>query len=51
MALAMKRAFSAIAASAATTVFGFLALVFMKFRIGTDLGLVLFKGVVLSFCR
>jgi len=49
MALAMKRAFSAIAASAATTVFGFLALVFMKFGIGADLGLVLFKGVALSF--
>lgn len=49
MALAMRRAFSAIAASAATTVFGFLALVFMKFKIGADLGLVLFKGVALSF--
>ncbi|NLT15425.1 MAG: MMPL family transporter, partial [Clostridiales bacterium] len=49
MSLAMKRAFSAIAASAATTVFGFLALVFMKFGIGADLGIVLFKGVVLSF--
>jgi predicted RND superfamily exporter protein len=49
MRLAMKRAFSAIAASAATTVFGFLALVFMKFRIGSDLGIVLFKGVFLSF--
>lgn len=49
MSLAMKRAFSAIAASAATTVFGFLALVFMKFGVGADLGIVLFKGVVLSF--
>ncbi len=49
MRLAMKRAFSAVAASAATTVFGFLALVFMKFGIGADLGLVLFKGVLLSF--
>jgi predicted RND superfamily exporter protein len=49
MGMAMKRAFSAIAASAATTVFGFLALVFMKFGIGADLGIVLFKGVVLSF--
>ena len=49
MRRAMKRAFSAIAASAATTVFGFLALAFMKFGIGADLGIVLVKGVVLSF--
>lgn len=49
MRKAMKRAFSAIAASAATTVFGFLALVFMQFSIGSDLGLILFKGVALSF--
>jgi predicted RND superfamily exporter protein len=49
MRRAMKRAFSAIAASAATTVFGFLALVFMQFEIGSDLGVVLFKGVALSF--
>lgn len=49
MRLAMKRAFSSIAASAATTFFGFLALVFMKFQIGSDLGLVLVKGILLSF--
>jgi predicted RND superfamily exporter protein len=49
MRLAMKRAFSSVAASAATTFFGFLALVFMKFGIGSDLGIVLIKGIVLSF--
>lgn len=49
MALAMKRSFTAILASAATTLFGFLALLFMKFRIGTDLGLNLVKSIVISF--
>lgn len=49
MALAMKRAFPAIMASAATTLFGFMALLFMKFRIGADLGLNLVKGIVTSF--
>jgi predicted RND superfamily exporter protein len=49
MKLAMKKALSAIAASAATTVFGFLALLFMRFDIGPDLGLTLVKGILLSF--
>jgi uncharacterized protein len=49
MKLAMKRAFPAIAASAATTLFGFVALIFMKFRIGSDLGINLVKGIILSF--
>lgn len=49
MRLAMKQSFSSVAASAATTFFGFLALMFMKFRIGSDLGIVLVKGIVLSF--
>ncbi len=38
-----------VGASAATTLFGFLALVFMDFGIGSDLGLNLAKGIVLSF--
>lgn len=50
--LAMERAipktFSTIAASALTTVGGFLALFFMQFEIGADLGIVLAKGVALS---
>jgi uncharacterized protein len=49
MAMAMKRSFPAIAASAATTLFGFLALTFMKFRIGSDLGINLAKGIIFSF--
>lgn len=49
MLLAMKEAFSTIAASAATTVIGFSALIFMRFSIGADLGLNLLKGVTLSF--
>ncbi len=49
MHLAMKQSFSSVAASAATTFFGFLALMFMKFRIGSDLGIVLVKGIILSF--
>ncbi len=49
MALAMKRSFPAIAASASTTFFGFLALTFMNFELGADLGLNLVKGILLSF--
>lgn len=49
MLLAMKRSFSAIAASAATTFFGFMALSFMEFEIGSDLGFNLVKGILLSF--
>ena len=47
--MAIKESFSSIAASAATTVFGFLALIFMRFGIGSDLGLNLVKGVTLSY--
>lgn len=49
MRLAMKKSFPAITASAATTFFGFIALTFMKFEIGSDLGINLVKGIVLSF--
>src|SRR5699024_3160944 len=49
MKLAMKRSFPAIAASASTTVFGFTALMFMEFGLGTDLGLNLLKGIILRF--
>ncbi len=49
MRTAMKQSFSAIAASAATTLFGFAALAFMQFRIGADLGMTLVKGIVFSF--
>ena len=49
MRLAMKRSFPAIIASASTTFFGFIALSFMEFEIGSDLGLNLVKGIILSF--
>lgn len=49
MKLAMKRSFPAIIASASTTFFGFIALTFMNFKIGSDLGLNLVKGILLSF--
>lgn len=49
MQIAIKRSYPAIMASAATTLFGFLALTFMNFRIGSDLGINLAKGIVLSF--
>ncbi len=49
MRLAIKQSFPAIAASASTTLFGFIALTFMDFGIGADLGLNLVKGIALSF--
>lgn len=49
MKLAMKRSFPAIIASASTTFFGFMALSFMNFEIGSDLGINLVKGIALSF--
>ncbi|WP_368505268.1 RND family transporter [Alkalihalophilus sp. As8PL] len=49
MQLAMKQSFPAISASAATTFFGFMALMLMNFEIGADLGLSLVKGILLSF--
>src|SRR5699024_12412467 len=44
-----KRSSPAIIASASTTFFGFIALSFMNFEIGSDLGLNLVKGILLSF--
>jgi uncharacterized protein len=49
MLLAMKEALPTVAASAATTVIGFAALIFMRFGIGADLGLNLLKGIIFSF--
>lgn len=49
MKLAMRHSASAIAASAMTTVFGFLALLVMEFGMGFDMGIVLAKGVLLSY--
>ncbi len=49
MTTAMRQAASSIAASALTTVCGFLALLAMDFGMGFDMGLVLAKGVLLSY--
>lgn len=49
MKRAIKKSFPAITASAATTFFGFMALTFMNFEIGADLGINLVKGILLSF--
>lgn len=50
--LAMKETIKSIArpvsASALTTIAGLLALLFMSFRIGFDIGIVLMKGIVIS---
>lgn len=48
MKTALKHATSSIASSSVTTIVGLLALVFMSFTIGRDLGFVLAKGVLLS---
>lgn len=48
MRQAIKESVSSILASGATTIMGFLALSFMSFSIGFDMGLVLSKGIVIS---
>ncbi len=45
---ALYQSFKAILSSSVTTIVGLLALVFMSFTIGRDLGFVLAKGVLLS---
>lgn len=46
---AVKDSFSSVLGSSMTTIAGFMALLFMSYSIGTDMGLVLAKGVALSF--
>lgn len=49
---AINKAAPAILSSALTTIVGLLMLIFMKLRIGADLGIVLSKGVLFSlFCN
>lgn len=48
MKKALQNAFTAISSSSITTIVGMLALVFMSFTIGKDMGFVLAKGVLLS---
>lgn len=45
---ALRKAFRAITGSSVTTIVGLLALVFMSFKIGRDMGIVLAKGVFIS---
>ncbi len=51
MKTAIVNAFASVTSSSLTTFIGLLMLVFMSFKIGFDLGIVLAKGVVISlFC-
>lgn len=45
---ALANSFSAISSSSVTTIVGLLSLVFMSFKIGQDMGIVLAKGVFIS---
>ena len=45
---ALKYSFQPVSASSMTTVAGFAALMFMRYGIGQDMGIVLAKGVILS---
>ena len=47
--VSLKDAFKSVTASATTTVFGFLALLLMSYKIGTDIGLSLVKAIVISY--
>lgn len=48
METAIKSTFSSVMGSSATTIAGFIALCFMSFTLGLDLGLVMAKGVLLG---
>lgn len=48
MTRALTAAFGSITGSSVTTIVGLLMLVFMRFKIGMDLGIVLAKGVLFS---
>lgn len=48
MKSAIKHSYATIVASAVTTIAGFLSLLLMQFKIGTDMGLVFGKGIIFS---
>ena len=48
MVSALKKSFSAVSSSSVTTIVGFVALVFMRFRLGADMGYVFAKGIAFS---
>lgn len=47
--LSVKKSYLSITVSSLTTIFGFIALCFMSYGIGLDMGLVLAKGILLSY--
>lgn len=49
LVIASKNTFSSILGSALTTIVGFAALLFMQYTIGSDIGLVMGKGIIFSF--
>jgi len=49
IATATKKTFVSVSGSALTTIAGFLALCLMRYSIGTDLGVVLSKGILCSY--
>lgn len=48
MKIALSKSIPEIASSSLTTIFGMVALMFMKLKIGMDIGMVLTKGIILS---
>lgn len=48
MEKALRKSFNTISSSSLTTIFGLLAMVFMSFAIGKDLGIVLAKGIFIN---
>ena len=48
MAVAIHNTFTSVIGSSATTIAGFIALCFMSFTLGRDLGIVMAKGVLLG---
>ena len=48
MVKAVKTSFSSVMSSGLTTVIGFAALIFMRFRIGPDMGIAMAKAIVFS---
>ncbi len=46
--IALRKSLSSVSASSLTTIAGFVALMFMRYKIGMDIGLVLAKGILCS---
>lgn len=48
MAIAINKTFTSVIGSSITTVAGFIALCFMSYTLGLDLGIVMAKGVIIG---